>query len=70
MTYLDRTFCTAQECLSFQTCSRALTQEVRDRALRWWGAGNAPIARFEDPKSLTCFRAKPLQSDDHGEEKP
>lgn len=70
LTYLDRTFCNAEECLNFSACDRALSQEVRDRAAQWWGTGNAPIAFYGEPKSLPCFRTKPLQSDDHGEEKP
>ena len=54
--YQDRTFCTASQCSNFKACNRALTQEVRDRAARWWGGVNPPIARFSDPEALPCYK--------------
>jgi len=53
--YLGRIFCTASECANFQTCDRALTQDVKDRAHKWWGSNEAPIARFADPSELQCY---------------
>lgn len=55
MTYRDMTFCTARECSKFNTCGRALTDELRGRAQAWWGGPNPPIARFADPKELKCY---------------
>ena len=58
MSYRDMTFCTGgnPKCEKFDTCPRALTQAVRDNAERWWGAPNAPITRYTDPKELPCYK--------------
>ena len=58
--YRDMTFCEAQECLNFDSCPRALTEEVRLQAAEWWGdiacSGEAPIAIFSDPCQLDCYQ--------------
>ena len=41
MRYRDRTYCRAN-CSA--ECSKKLTQEVRDAAVKWWGNEGAPIA--------------------------
>ncbi len=54
--YRDMTFCTADECLNFKSCPRALTDEVYADAVSWWGSENAPpIAQFSDPSQLDCY---------------
>lgn len=55
ISYQDKTFCTARECSKFNTCGRALTDEVREQARKWWGKPGAPISRFGNPKELKCY---------------
>lgn len=55
ISFYDKTFCTARECSKFSDCSRALTDEVKARAEKWWGGLNPPIACFENPKELKCY---------------
>lgn len=57
--YQDKAFCTARECSKFDTCGRALTDEVKQRAEGWWGGPNPPIARFANPKELKCYDPRP-----------
>ncbi len=45
--YKDMTFCPFHETCA-DPCSRALTDEVRAAAERWWGKPEAPIAVFTD----------------------
>ncbi len=53
--YKDTTFCTAKDCLAFDDCPRALTEQVKADAQRWWGTTEAPIARFIEPENLECY---------------
>lgn len=56
--YKDRTFCTKRTCKHWDTCDRALTEEVQRKADEWWNAGpcGAPIATFTGtPK---CYESK------------
>jgi len=48
---MDMTFCSAKECLKFETCPRALTDAVWDKAERA-GLG---VAQYLDPTELECF---------------
>lgn len=53
--YRDMTFCNfADKCADAADCPRALTQEVREAAEKWWGKPNPPIAVFGE--KLECFR--------------
>lgn len=55
--YRDMTFCPYHEnCLDSKDCHRALTDEVKEKAKKWWGSskGEPPICVFaEEPE---CFR--------------
>lgn len=57
MGYKDMTFCTAEQCVKFKNCPRALNEKVRAGAIRWWGIGNGspPISIFAEPTKLSCF---------------
>lgn len=57
MCYRDMTFCPYfKECKEGGLCSRALTDEVKENAKKWWGKEGAPICRFiEKPE---CFKEK------------
>ena len=48
MCYKDKTFCTQSTCANWNTCDRALTDEVKEQADKWWGKPGAPIAIFTD----------------------
>ncbi len=51
--YKDMTFCPYwKECKEGSTCHRALTDEVKQGAERWW-PGEAPISVFTHPPK--CF---------------
>jgi len=54
MCYRDRTYCQFWgDCKNGGECSRALTSEVKQDAIKWWGNNDAPIATYVDkPK---CF---------------
>jgi hypothetical protein len=51
ISYADKTFCAGDGCAAFRDCSRALTQDVRERAK----AKGLPIAQFVDPKKNHCY---------------
>lgn len=55
--YRDMTFCSGDGCKKFDTCPRALTDKVKAGAAKWWGGdgSDAPIARFAEPKKLSCY---------------
>lgn len=55
MCYRDRTFCPFSECDNFSTCPEALTDEVQEKADKWWEAckGDAPISTYMDAPE--CF---------------
>lgn len=52
--YKDKTFCDFyKDCKEGDACDDALTDEIKDAAVKWWGNKNAPIARWANkPK---CF---------------
>ena len=66
--YKSTTFCDGNggKCLKFKTCPRALTDEVKQKAKRWWLAtsweatGNSieediPLAIVAAPRKLDCY---------------
>lgn len=53
--YADRTFCNATECERFTHCPRALTDEVKQAAIRWWGNDDPPVALYANPRDLQCY---------------
>jgi hypothetical protein len=60
--YRDMTFCTFHgECLNGPTCPRALTAEVLEDAVKWWGSDGTPIARFVEAPD--CLEAEPVGID-------
>lgn len=54
--YRDMTFCRAYECLDFEDCDRAYTEQVEKAAAIWWGNANAPVCFHSDPYHLECYR--------------
>lgn len=45
--YKDMTFCPFwSDCSNAANCHRALTDDVREAAARWWPGDDAPIAQF------------------------
>ena len=55
MCYRDMTFCPWDDCLSFNDCPRALTDQVKKDAREWWGnKDGAPIACFTLPPD--CYK--------------
>ena len=60
--YNDTTYCHGDGCKAFDGCHRALTQQVRDDAVAWWGGSkDAPIAQFTDPRALDCWEGEDEQ---------
>lgn len=52
--FLDRTFCTYEDCSKWIKCSLALGPDVKLRALEWWGKSDPPICVYaEKPKCFT-----------------
>ena len=52
--YKDTTFCVFDCCGKFASCGRALTREVKENAVKWWGSDDAPIMIFADKPQ--CYR--------------
>ncbi|RAI34773.1 hypothetical protein CH340_07990 [Rhodoplanes serenus] len=51
MSYRDMTFCGFwRDCALASSCARALTDEVRKSATKWWGdlPGEPPIAQYSE----------------------
>lgn len=49
MTYRDMTFCAESTCAKFgKGCFRSYTDEVRQRAVKWWGSEDAPVSFFSE----------------------
>jgi hypothetical protein len=61
--YKDRTWCNAKTCTKFNTCDRALTDEVDARAKKWWGGDDYPISIFMKPEELDCYEPKPKDNE-------
>lgn len=51
ISYQNRTFCTAQDCVKHSTCERFLTPEIKAAAQ----AARLPLAHFANPHFLPCF---------------
>ena len=57
--YMDKTWCTQGTCKLFGNgCDRALTDEVKVRANKWWGKEGAPIATFYPDEKPDCYEKK------------
>ena len=54
MEFRDMTFCSFfTDCVHGEVCNRALTEQVKADAIKWWGNDNAPICMFSEPPK--CF---------------
>ncbi len=51
MTYRDRTFCSGNGCIKFDTCPRALTEAVKLQAENL----GYLVSQFAEPKELDCY---------------
>ena len=49
--YRDMTFCRGCGCAKFNVCFRALTEKVKERAVKF----GLPIAECEEPKKMPCY---------------
>ena len=49
------TFCGFNHCSNFSNCSRALTEQVLEEAIKWWGDDNPPIVYFATKPE--CYNA-------------
>lgn len=56
--YKDKIFCTGDGCAKFSACPDALTDEVKDRAIKWWGDADAPISVHSEPRKLDCWEGE------------
>jgi len=59
MGYKDRTWCVSTDCRLFNTCDRALTDAVKEAAIKWWGNSSAP---FTQSNQFECF--EPLSKEE------
>lgn len=54
--YHDKTWCSFYNtCNKGESCSRSLTDKVRDDADIWWGKSNPPIMTFTEPPN--CYKS-------------
>ena len=72
ISYRDMTFCTGgnPRCAAFDGCPRALTDDVKAGAGKWWNPTGdpkeqelmelvgPPIAQFREPEGLECYKLK------------
>jgi len=57
--YRDRTYCPFYEgCAKGQECYMALTPQVREAAIKWWGSEDAPICQYVNKPE--CFTTKEM----------
>lgn len=54
--FQDRTFCDFHKnCKNGVNCKDALTEEIQNEAIKWWGSQDAPISVYQDkPK---CYKS-------------
>ena len=56
--YRDKTFCGFYDkCKHGKFCRDALTEEIKEEAVKWWGGQNAPISFYAEPPSK-CYEAE------------
>lgn len=53
MCYKDMVFCAHSKDCSNNKCHRNFTQEEREKAIKWWGSENFPIA-YSDLRDNGC----------------
>ena len=53
--YKDKTFCRESTCANFKTCHRALTEEVKENAKKWWGGDDYPICTYAEGDKPSCY---------------
>ncbi len=53
--FRDKTWCVREDCRLFSTCDQALTDEVKQAAVEWWGGHDAPIMQTDQ---FICFEPK------------
>ena len=57
MSYGDITFCGFyKNCIDGKKCHRAFTPKIKEKAIKWWGNENAPIAYYISKPN--CFKEK------------
>lgn len=54
--YRDKTFCGAP-CQN-TTCHRLLTEEIREKAEKWWGGPDAPMSISDFSSTCSTFQPK------------
>ena len=55
--YHDKTWCSFHnECTHGKECSSALTNKVKEDAVKWWGSSDAPVMEFSSKPE--CFKLK------------
>lgn len=59
--YKDRTFCQASDCLHFETCTYALTEEVEREAKEF----GLPIAWQDNDTSRHCYKPYERKTNSH-----
>jgi len=64
--YKDKTWCPYNDCEAFSVCERALTEQIRKDAKKWWGGSNrVPIMQFaERPQcfAISIGELKPINT--------
>jgi len=57
MCYKDKRWCSYHKnCSKGATCPDAFTDEVKARAIKWWGSKDAPVSLWTDKPN--CFKGK------------
>ena len=59
--YRDRTFCSAP-CFN-KSCSRLLTEQVKEGARKWWGSDSAPIALSNFSEDCEAFQPSEVKNE-------
>lgn len=61
--FMDRTFCSSRDCAN-DKCGRNFTPELSERAAKWWGKDDAPVAfgPLRDTDSCAGFVASEERS--------
>jgi hypothetical protein len=44
--FRDKTLCEFKKCAKFETCPRALTDDLIEQGRKWWGSDDFPVSIY------------------------
>lgn len=56
ITFRDKTFCSQNTCINFDTCTDAMNDEQKRKGELWWGSPDFPYS--VDNRVPACYESK------------